>query len=337
MDCKCLLCGKRKADKTGSHIVPSFIMKRINGDGKRDHEVGFVIKSGIVKPYFGRDIYEDKRRTITGREDLMESRTNYDVRDNIFCKECENYFGTLESAYAPSLDLSFMEDSETVNKKVSSSNALLFWCSVVWRLSVTGHLDLKLFSELEDRLRVALETKNTDALNVKYALFRCKDYGKVEGRSTSVCMDVKDKSVLLIADDFMLIMVFDVEEKQHIVKLMNMELNLKSETLNCGCLHEKISPLPVSFFDDVCASIIHMAIRSMQLPSIYQELHNHLFGGELPEVLLNDILYLMQNNPCKLGDRYSVEHYAYCYKEVLVKYGYIRECEDGSFSVLKRV
>ena len=36
----CLLCQQYEADKTGSHIIPSFLMKRINGEGKRDNEIG---------------------------------------------------------------------------------------------------------------------------------------------------------------------------------------------------------------------------------------------------------------------------------------------------------
>lgn len=31
----CLLCQHNEADKTGSHIIPSFLMKRINGGGER--------------------------------------------------------------------------------------------------------------------------------------------------------------------------------------------------------------------------------------------------------------------------------------------------------------
>ena len=60
---KCLLCKQNIADKTGSHIIPSFLMKRINGNGMRDHEIGFVIKKCNVDTYFGRDIYEDERKS----------------------------------------------------------------------------------------------------------------------------------------------------------------------------------------------------------------------------------------------------------------------------------
>lgn len=73
MNKECLLCKHYNADKTGSHIIPSFFMKRINGDGKRDHEIGFEIKNGLVDSYFGRDVYEDLRRAITDQEEKMES------------------------------------------------------------------------------------------------------------------------------------------------------------------------------------------------------------------------------------------------------------------------
>ena len=86
----CLLCQQHEADKTGSHIIPSFLMKRINGEGKRDNEIGFEIKNGIVETYFGRDIYEDKRKAITDNEEKLYSRENYDIKDHVFCKYCEN-------------------------------------------------------------------------------------------------------------------------------------------------------------------------------------------------------------------------------------------------------
>lgn len=86
---KCLLCQQREADKTGSHIIPSFLMKRVNGNGKRDHEIGFKIIHGIVDTYFGRDVYEEKRKDITDNEEKFYSRENYDVVDHILCKDCE--------------------------------------------------------------------------------------------------------------------------------------------------------------------------------------------------------------------------------------------------------
>ena len=237
---KCLLCRQREADKTCSHIIPSFLMKRINGEGKRDHEIGFKIKQGIVDTYFGRDIYEEKRKDITDNEEKIYSRENYDVIDHIFCKDCEDFFASLESKYAPSLNLHFSEKSTTKNTKISPSDALLFWCSLIWRISVTGHLGSRLRSDLEERLRLALVSNNIDNLNIKYAVFRCKDYFKQSDKGTFAGMDIKDNSVLLFVDDFMLVLVFDMKEEKHETELFEIGLKLKKESLNDGKRVEEI-------------------------------------------------------------------------------------------------
>lgn len=188
-------------------------MKRINGDGKRDHEIGFIINSSIVKLYFGRGIYEDKRKTITNFEEIIFSRENYDIKDYIFCKKCEDYFGYLESKYANSLNLNFSEQNNTKNTKVLPPEAILFWYSLVWRASVTKHLGIRLAPNLEERIRIALNTNNIDNLNIKYALYRCKNYTQKSEYWPFVCMDIKDKNILLFVDDFMLVMILDMEEE----------------------------------------------------------------------------------------------------------------------------
>lgn len=329
----CLLCQRRDANKTGSHIIPSFFMKRINGDGKRDHEIGFEIKNGVVESYFGRDIYEDARRAITDQKEKLESRDNYDVRDFIFCNDCEKYFSTLESAYAPSLSLTYKEGRNTINNKVTPSEAMLFWCSLVWRVSVTGHLGHKLYQDYEERLRSALSNNNIEHLGVKYALFRCKDYGKESGKGTVVCLEIKDNTVLMIVDDYMLVMVFDIADEQHEVVLLEIGLKLVPNKLNDGIRPEEIAPFPKQIFDLVMASVIRAAVKTMNLPVKFSELHKALFGGTLPDDVLNDILKLMQSHDCKLGDRYTVEHYAWCYKEVLIAKGFIIDNKDGTYTL----
>ncbi len=253
---KCLLCKENDANKTASHIIPSFLMKRINGDGKRDHEVGFVIKNSIANPYFGREIDEDKRRTITDNENLLYSRYNYDVKDHIFCKPCEDFFGSLESKYAPSLNLNFSTSSNTVNTKVSPSDALLFWCSLIWRASVTEYLGSQLRQDLEERLRFALVNNSIEGLNVHYALFRCKDYSKTSESGTFVYMDTKDNSVLLFVDDFMLAMFFDLIEDEFEVELFKIKLKLKRDRLNIGEKKEIIFPIPEKYFTKVVQSFM---------------------------------------------------------------------------------
>lgn len=330
----CLLCQQHEADKTGSHIIPSFLMKRINGEGKRDNEIGFEIKKGIVETYFGRDIYEDKRKAITDNEEKLYSRENYDIKDHVFCKYCEKYFASLESKYAPSINLLFTEQTNTKNTKVSPHDALLFWCSVVWRASVTEHLGSRLKPELEERLRYALTSQNIDNLNIKYALFRCIDYSKETGHGTSVCMDIKDNNLLLIVDEFMLVMVFDMKE-EHETELFHLNLKLKKDNLNDGKKVEEISPIPPHVFSQIMLTIIHLIIKSMNIPKIFIDLHKQIFGKDIPDDILNEILNMMQNTG-KSGDKYTIEHYAWCYKEVLIKHGLIQENKDNTFNIIPK-
>ena len=146
-------------------------------------------------------------------------------------------------------------------------------------------------------------------------------------------MDVKDNTVLMIVDDYMLIMVFNITDEQHEDVLMDIGFKLVSNKLNDGIKPEEIAPVPVDVFNLIMESVIRVAVKSMNLPQRFSELHNALFGKSLPDDILNDILKLMQSHKCKLGDRYTIEHYAWCYKEVLKYRGYILENGDGTLSL----
>ena len=155
----------------------------------------------------------------------------------------------------------------------------------------------------------------------------------MSGKGTAVCMDVKDNMVLMIVDDYMLIMVFNITGEQHEDVLMDIGLKLVPNKLNDGIKPEEIAPFPVDIFNLIMASVIRVAVKSMNLPKRFSGLHNALFGNSLPNDILNDILKLMQSHKCKLGDRYTIEHYAWCYKEVLKTRGYIIENGDGTLSL----
>ena len=65
---KCKLCKKNEADKKGSHIIPHFLMKRIDneiGRKGRDMEVGFSVGEFDTIPYFGRSVLPEKINDIT--------------------------------------------------------------------------------------------------------------------------------------------------------------------------------------------------------------------------------------------------------------------------------
>lgn len=329
----CLLCQRNDADKTGSHIVPSFLMKRINGGGKRDHEIGFVMRNCTVNTYFGRDIYEEQRTTITSNEEKLYSRDNYDVKDYILCKKCENYFSGLESKYAVSLNLKFDLSANVINTKVTPAEALLFWCSIVWRASVTGHLGSRLNPDLEERLRTALASNNIDGLNIHYALFRCKDYSSQTGNGTSVCMDIKDNIVLLFVDEYMVVMLFDMIDEKSDTELLEIGIRLKKNSMNNGQKAEEIAPLPIEIFSQLMSSIIRVFIKDMCLPEKFNALHKRIFEEEIPQNVLGEIFNQLQED-CKLGDKYTIQNYSWCYREALKKFGYIIENGDGILELI---
>lgn len=73
----------------------------------------------------------------------------------------------------------------------------------------------------------------------------------------------------------------------------------------------------------------------MKIPIIFMQLHEVLFHQELSDEHLSEILELIQQDNCKLGDRYTMEHYAYCYKEVMMKHGYLRDNGNNTFAIIK--
>ena len=200
---------------------------------------------------------------------------------------------------------------------------------------MTEHLGSRLKPGLEERLRVALETKSVDGLNVKYALFRCKDYSKISGHDTLAYMDVVGNEVVLLVDEYLLVMLFDVEDDVHVVKLLGNKFSLKRNVLNDGIKTEEISLLPPFYFSCLINSILQMLIKNMRLPHKFNEMHKSVFGTKLPEEILNDIITMIHNT-AKLGDKYTVEHYAWCYKEALIKNGLIIDNGDGSYCKVSR-
>lgn len=135
---KCLLCKINEADKKGSHIVPHFLLKRIdNLEGKkgRDYELGFVLEESDTKSYFGRSVQPEKLEEVFGgisEEDITRNRS-ISVVDNIFCSSCENRLAIIEAEYAHTLANS---SNEVYRSGCKSEIGLLFWMSVVWRMSI---------------------------------------------------------------------------------------------------------------------------------------------------------------------------------------------------------
>jgi hypothetical protein len=162
----CLLCQINEADKSGSHIVPHFLLKRIENieesKKSRDSELGFVISEKDVTSHFGRSVNPDKLEEVYG--DTLEEKISKNqhplVVDNILCTSCENKLAKLEAEYA----LCIPNPKYSVEGHIS----LLFWISIFWRLSINKKSGMWLDVENEEKLRSILSNGIEDLNNNRF-------------------------------------------------------------------------------------------------------------------------------------------------------------------------
>lgn len=174
----CLLCKSKKATKTGSHLVPHFLIQPFfsyDGSTKRDKEVvlSYSVADGDHRTYIGHRVDPDYLEKIYGRpltdEEAEREKNKFNVlmRDYYFCPECEQKLSVVENYYSQIL-------SGEV-KQYPPSVPYLFWLSVVWRMSI-GRLAIHMLPEHEQRIRKVLTQcldldKNKLAENIKLDYF----------------------------------------------------------------------------------------------------------------------------------------------------------------------
>ena len=144
----CALCEEERELCTGSHLAPHLLIQSFlsyNGSTSRDTEVvNETTMAGIQKERkWGRAVPEKAIDDTFGEVPIEEKVTikpSAVTRDYVFCKDCENRFGHIETAYATS----FRKHKPCNNSLL----AYLFWLGVFWRLSV-GKMALQLSAKDE--------------------------------------------------------------------------------------------------------------------------------------------------------------------------------------------
>src|SRR4051812_14167058 len=105
-NCFCLICQRNKADKKGSHLIPAFIISTAlsyEGTKRRDYEVmAMTTSTGLTEMFVGRNILPETIRSVTARDidEHIEDNLNPNVKDFIFCSNCEKRLSILESYFA---------------------------------------------------------------------------------------------------------------------------------------------------------------------------------------------------------------------------------------------
>jgi len=158
-ECRCMLCRKEAAIATNSHIVPRFIVQKffnLDGSNTRDKEAvdSWSLQDGESYHNFGTDTTAEIFEKVLGYPTLQCEINEYTrqrtlSRDYVFCKQCENRFGVIETAYSEIL--------RNPGKNYDSALPYLFWLSVVWRMSIVG-MGIKLSIGHEEKLRKILDS-----------------------------------------------------------------------------------------------------------------------------------------------------------------------------------
>lgn len=223
----------READKTGSHMVSNLLTAvtfSFDGKTKRDREI--VELYHINNPednaiYYGSQVAPEKIAEDLGHEitdEELEKNTNLLCYDNIFCYQCENRFGVLETTYG--------EYYKGLKNDINPRIAYLFWLSVYWRMAI-GYMGIFMDGEDEFALRDILN-KNihsyNEIINSKeklgdygYIIFRVKD-GIIKGDSGILGTRTPHCPYVILVADYVVALFNNYKKLHSKVHIFNWEI-----------------------------------------------------------------------------------------------------------------
>lgn len=338
---KCCLCKENQADKKGSHIVPHFLLKRIeNVDGKkgRDYELGFVIDGFNTSSHFGRNVQLEKLENIYGElsEEELDRNSHPLIVDYIFCTKCENRLSKIESEYAKSIG---KYQNKEYSSGIPAEIGFLFWASVLWRISINKKNGVELTKNESELLRRILDRclkeniseidfekmrKSKDLRKITYKILRCGEF--TEKHPTHLIIHPKfRKPYVLMVDEFILLFSF----KNNFNDFLNIDFfGLKQEALDATINHnssdEMISPIDEHKYLEMNNKLINLMkiIRISNLDLFFNKLHVGLGGNgnQMPTEIKNEIMSELTSKEKKLGRKHTIEDLRESTIEIMKKY-----------------
>jgi hypothetical protein len=335
---KCKLCLVNDADKKGSHIVPHFLLKRIeNVDGKkgRDQELAFVVKGSKVSSHFGRSVSTDKLDKIFGPISDTEIKMNQNpsIVDYFFCSDCEKKFSVIESEYAKTLTKKSSSDYES---GVSTDLGILFWASVIWRISINYKNGVKFTDSENERLRGFLDEfqklKFSDidfnklksdefAGSISYRLLRSSNTQGDAEKGLFIHPEITEPYCLLLGE-FVLAFSF-ANNYEHLKtkeflnlshKIMNSHINKLGESeIVCSINEDEI----VEMYKQYALLMLKSFRRDLspRLDNIYREMTGRAIF--MPMSLKDKIFAELAYENAKLGRKYNNDCLVRALKKVL--------------------
>ncbi len=323
---KCKLCKITEADKKGSHIIPHFLLKKVDSKEdlkERDKAIGFRIGSTETTSYFGRSVLPDKLNEVFGaisEEDLNKNENPFIV-DNYFCTNCEDRFAQIENEYAKTINKFKVGEYEN---PITPEITTLFWISIIWRVSQDKKNGFILKPKEEELLRRILNQylkiklsdidfsairKDMDCNQLSYSLLRCPNYSK-ENATFVFFHPFHKMPYSLIIDEFVLFFYFKKGHRNSIRQsFFGLEQNLEKCQLNSVNTSEKIYPIQFEHFKKCMEKVLHLLTdkRLEFYNNLFDEAHKALGGkgNEMPIELKRNILNRIITGEKEIGDSRS--------------------------------
>lgn len=336
---KCKLCKKYEADKKGSHIVPHFLLKRIDNIEEkkgRDYELGFVIGESNTTSYFGRSLQPEELDKTFGEltEEENQKNSNPSIVDEYFCTSCEKRLSVIEAEYAKTLK---KYSNETYKSGCSSELGLLFWISVVWRMSIHGIYGVRLAPGEEETCRRILDRclapdktsinvnkmrVDKDLKRISYKLMRAPNYS--DNHSTFLFFNpLYRHPYSILIDEY--ILLFSL--KSNYVQLKDF-YGLKDEIsqapINKVGIDEKILPIENEKLNTVNTNLINkikdirVGFINKYLDNVYNKLGG--VGKGMPPQIKQEVFDEITSDQKKIGRKYTHDDLVSSVMKVLSQY-----------------
>jgi hypothetical protein len=318
---KCLICGDRKANKTNSHIIPSFLIAMVcsyDGSSKRDKEVLVTIDGASEKTYIGdlpdtkinelfENLNDDKIEEIKGN--------NTAATDYIFCNECEKKLSIyLEGPYAQHIKSKL---------KITDDIPLMFWISVIWRISVTKNLGIELNPDVEKHQHELIKSyfaskdKNEDVSsiinnsNCRYKIIQSDLFG--ENNASFISAEYNNDILTVMLGDFLVVFAFCGKELPNDYSYFGIENKVREAIWNDGKTPEQILHVSTEEYKKVIDEFVHKAANEKiknEKDLINQSL-KMAFVSPMPDSFYeqfdDEYIKRLCGENVKLGDKYTYE------------------------------
>jgi len=333
----CLICKKKKATKTNSHLIPSFIVAKVcsyDGSGKRDKEVMFTMTSYEDKVYVGA-VPDTKLDELFDQKILTDERIEKELKDNtaskdyIFCSICEaNLSKYLETPYAEHLH---------TGKSLDANISYFFWVSVVWRMSISGQFKFTLPSDIEQSLGDCLHEymdafatgQNTTSIVEKcklyYRLLRSPSYLPKGSAYLGGRYWEKNRVLTLTLGDTILCATFNNTSIPEDFLYLGLEGAIKSAPVNNGVSKENHLEVDNNFFEKAMIRMAkEMAFMRLCNEKTMADVIWRKVGleGSMPDKIFVAFTQKLYSEDSKQGDRKTPERYVEIFNETMELFGY---------------